>query len=265
MMAPVMQKPKKKRIRTWIYILLVVALYTWAFAGIEFGGLKETAWQITKAILNGIINPDWSYVYHPEGEDLIRNLFTTVSIAFLGTFIAAILCIPFTFLAARNIMTYKPASSLGKFLLSVIRTFPELILALLFIKAVGPGSFAGVLAVGIHSIGMLGKLSSEALENMDLGPTEALISSGANRIQTIWFAVVPQVLPEFLNFVLYRFEVNVRAASVLGVVGAGGIGTPLIFALTGRSWDRVGIILLGIIVMVLLIDYLSGAIRKRLV
>ena len=159
----------------------------------------------------------------------------------------------------------KLTSGTGKFVLSFVRTFPELVMALLFIKAVGPGSFAGVLALGLHSIGMLGKLYSEGIENIDKGPMEALIATGANRFQILWYAVLPQVLPDFLSYTLYRFEINVRSAAILGVIGAGGIGTPLIFALSSRNWSRVGIILLGIILMVIIIDFISSSIRKRIV
>jgi phosphonate transport system permease protein len=138
-------------------------------------------------------------------------------------------------------------------------------MALLFIKAVGPGSFAGVLALGLHSIGMLGKLFSEEVEAIDPGPSEALAATGANKIQTLRLAVLPQVLPGFISYTLYRFEINLRSASILGIIGAGGIGTPLIFAMQSRDWERVGIILLGIIVMVVLVDMISGFLRKRVV
>ncbi|WP_240666649.1 phosphonate ABC transporter, permease protein PhnE [Longirhabdus pacifica] len=261
---PPKQKGLKKYLK-WLYILILAVIYVWAFAGIDYSGIKETAGQVSKSILNGLFQPDWGYVYLPEGEDLLRGLLETIAIAFLGTIIASIVAFPLAFIAAANINRIQSATMGGKFLLSLIRSFPEIIMALLFITAVGPGSFAGVLALGIHSIGMLGKLSSEAIESMDLSAMEALQATGAGRLQTIWFAVVPQMLPEYLSFVLYRFEINVRAAAILGVIGAGGIGTPLIFALAGRSWDRVGIILLGIIVMVIAIDWISGMIRKRLV
>jgi len=140
-----------------------------------------------------------------------------------------------------------------------------MIVAILFIKAVGPGSFAGVLALGIHSIGMLAKLFSETIESIDTGPSEALTAAGASRLQILWFAVLPQVIPQFLSYSLYRFEINIRSATTLGLVGAGGIGTPLIFALNMRNWNRVGVILLGIIILVILTDLISGWIRKRIV
>ncbi|WP_091743017.1 phosphonate ABC transporter, permease protein PhnE [Marininema mesophilum] len=255
--------PKKKRLKGIIIFAVVIAIYVWAFSGVPVAEIRDTAG--IKSIFSGLFHPDWDYVYLPDGEDLLRGLLDTLSIAVLGTFISAVLCIPFAFWASNSMNRFRPVAGTGKFSLSFIRTFPELVLALLFIKAVGPGSFAGVLALGIHSIGMLGKLYSEAIETIDLGPTEALTASGASRFQVLWFAVIPQVIPAFISFALYRFEINIRAASILGMIGAGGIGTPLIFALNARDWDRVGIILFGIIIMVTLIDSISGAIRKRIV
>lgn len=154
---------------------------------------------------------------------------------------------------------------MGCIILSIIRVFPEIVMALIFIKAVGPGSFSGVLALGIHSVGMLGKLFSEDIENIDLSATESLKASGANNIKTMVFAVIPQILPTFLSLILYRFELNLHSASILGLIGAGGIGTPLIFALPTRSWDRVGIILIGLVIMVGLVDFISGKIREKIV
>lgn len=156
-------------------------------------------------------------------------------------------------------------SGVSKFILSVIRVFPEIVMALIFIKAVGPGSFSGVLALGIHSVGMLGKLLAEDIEGLDFSAVESLKASGANKIKTLVFAVIPQIMPAFLSLILYRFELNLRSASILGLIGAGGIGTPLIFAIQTRSWDRVGIILIGLVLMVAIVDLISGSIRKRIV
>jgi phosphonate transport system permease protein len=158
-----------------------------------------------------------------------------------------------------------PRSTIGKFILTVIRVFPEIILALMFVKAVGPGSYAGVLAIAVHSIGMLGKLYSEAVENLDRGPSEAILAAGGNNIETLTIATLPDVMPQFVSAALYRFELAVRSATILGLVGAGGIGTDLIFATSTRNWPRVGIILIGIIIMVTLIDFASGQLRKRLI
>ncbi|MBB6671974.1 phosphonate ABC transporter, permease protein PhnE [Cohnella nanjingensis] len=254
----------RKRWVRWLIFAVIVLIYVWTFWGLPLSGIKETAGQITRSIFRGLFHPDWGYVYLPDGEDLLRGLLDTLAIAVLGTFISAILCVPFAFWASANRGKSRVHSGTGKVILSVVRTFPEIILALLFIKAVGPGSFAGALALGLHSIGMLGKLFAEEIENMDAGPTEALIATGASRMQILWFAILPQVLPGFLSYTLYRFELNVRSATILGIIGAGGIGTPLIFALNTRHWDRVGIILLGIIVTVTLIDLASGYFRRKL-
>ncbi|MCP8584120.1 ABC transporter permease subunit, partial [Acinetobacter baumannii] len=123
----------------------------------------------------------------------------------------------------------------------------------------------GVLALGIHSVGMLGKLLAEDIESLDFSAVESLKASGANKIKTLVFAVIPQIMPAFLSLILYRFELNLRSASILGLIGAGGIGTPLIFAIQTRSWDRVGIILIGLVLMVAIVDLISGSIRKRIV
>ncbi len=112
---------------------------------------------------------------------------------------------------------------------------------------------------------MLAKLFGEAIENLEDGPNESVVATGGSKFNVIMFATMPQLLPELVSNTLYRFELAIRSASILGIVGAGGIGTPLIFALQTRSWSRVGIILLGIIVMVTLVDYVSGTIRKRLI
>ncbi|BGE81335.1 phosphonate ABC transporter, permease protein PhnE [Staphylococcus petrasii] len=259
------KKQKQKLIKNWIIAIVVLAIIVWGFAGMPALELKSKSIEILKSIFKGLFHPDWGYVYIPAGEDLLRGLLETFAIAVIGTFIAAIICIPFAFLGARNLVKARPVTGITKFILSVIRVFPEIVMALIFIKAVGPGSFSGVLALGIHSVGMLGKLFVEDIERLDFASVESLKASGANKTKTLVFAVIPQILPSFLSLVLYRFELNLRSASILGLIGAGGIGTPLIFALQTRSWDRVGIILIGLVIMVAIVDLISGAIRKRIV
>ncbi len=263
---PVRSKEHKQRmIKHWLIAIVVLAIIVWGFAGMPALELKSKSIEILKSIFNGLFHPDWGYVYIPAGEDLLRGLLETFAIAVIGTFIAAVICIPFAFLGARNLVKVRPVTGITKFILSVIRVFPEIVMALIFIKAVGPGSFSGVLALGIHSVGMLGKLFIEDIESLDFSSAEALKASGANKTKTLVFAVIPQILPSFLSLILYRFELNLRSASILGLIGAGGIGTPLIFALQTRSWDRVGIILIGLVIMVAIVDFISGAIRKRIV
>lgn len=255
-----------QRISLYVSILIIVALYWWSGTGMNMDWEKffNSIPQV-KLIFKGIFHPEVPFFTEPE-DGVIPSMLQTLEIAILGTSIASLLAVPFGFLAARNLYKkHKWISWIFKRVLNIIRTLPELIIAIIFIVAVGPGSFAGVLALGFHSIGMVGKLYSEAIENMDEGPIESMTACGASRLQTLWFAVLPQVLPEFFSYALYKFEIDVRAASVLGMVGAGGIGIPLLFALQSHAWNRVGAILVGIIVAVIIIDYISGTIRKKLV
>ncbi|WP_373301258.1 phosphonate ABC transporter, permease protein PhnE [Levilactobacillus andaensis] len=255
--------------RRWswlLWVLLIGIIYFWTINGLKFSGFQESAASVSKSILHGLVHPTWSYVYDGSGEDLVSLILQTLAIAFLGTIVSALISVPFAFWAARGPKEhYFLRSGSGKVVLTLIRTFPEIVLAIMFIKAVGPGSYAGVLAVSVHSVGMLGKLFGEAIENMDRGSEEAITSAGGRSGQVFALATVPTIMPEFLSYTLYRFEIAVRSASILGMVGAGGIGTPLIFAIQTRDWSKVGIILLGIVVMVLLIDSLSEQLRKRLI
>ncbi|CAH1851093.1 phosphonate ABC transporter, permease protein PhnE [Convivina intestini] len=253
-----------QHIRPYLVVTLAMVIIAWAFSGIQFTGIKDSAGQILGAILSGLCHPDWSFVYSGHGEDLTSALLETLAIAFLGTIVSAIIAVPFAFWAAKVTKGFSLRSTTGKLILTIIRVFPELVLAIMFIKAVGPGAFAGVLAMGVHSIGMMGKLFSEGIENLNRGPEEAVIAAGGSRIDTLNWATLPAMVPEFINYTLYRFEIAVRSASILGIVGAGGVGAPLIFALSTRWWSRVGIILIGIIVMVTVIDWVSGAIRQNL-
>lgn len=193
----------------------------------------------------------------------IGYMFETLAIAFAGTLIGSILAIPIGFLAAKNMSGHL--SSIGKGILNAIRAFPEILFAVIFVASVGMGPYAGVLAIGINSIGMLGKLYSEVIESIDMSVVEALKASGANRLQAMWYGVIPQVIPEFSSYAIYRFEIDVRASTVLGIVGAGGIGAPIILASNQRAWEQVGMMLIIIIVVVTIIDYLSAYIRRRIV
>lgn len=250
-------------LRKWtapFWLLVAAALIYWAASGLKIYDIdmSQTIPQTVRIFTIMFTEMDWAY-----RADLTIKMIETLQMAILGTLLASILAIPFGFLAAKN--TGKWLNGPGKFVLDLIRVFPELILAIVFFRGVGPGPLAGIMALGIHSIGMLGKLYSESVESIDRGPTEALVSTGANRIQQIWYSIIPQVLPEFASYAIYRFEINSRSATILGVVGAGGIGTPLIFAILQRAWGRVGIILLAIILVVSVIDVLSSWLRKRLV
>lgn len=261
---PVKPVNMKKRVGYWATFIITALLIIWSFTGMPMK-LSPNFYKLIGSIFSGLFHPEWKYVYNGTGEDLITQLWQTLCIAFLGTFISAIISIPFAFWAANTKHKKWFVSRSGHFILTAIRSFPEIVLALMFIKAAGPGAAAGVLALGFHSVGMLAKLFSEAIENLGDGANEAITAVGGSKFNIAMFATMPNLMPALISNTLYRFDVSVRSASILGLVGAGGIGTPLMFALNTRDWNRVGIILLGIIVMVVIIDWISGWIRKKLV
>ncbi len=242
----------------------LAVLILWGMLGIPYKGVMATAEGTISSLLQGIVHPDMGYMANMTIDGLPYAIIETIAIAISGTFVSAVISIPFALLASQNIVGRK-ASLAGKFIITMIRTFPELILALIFISVVGPGAPAGILALGIHSIGMLGKLFSEAIESMDMGVKEALESCGGSSMEVLFRAVLPQVSPELISYTLYRFEINMRAASTLGLVGAGGIGAPLIFAIRTRAWPRAMIIVMVLVVTVTIIDMISSRIRKGLV
>ncbi|MBN2658148.1 MAG: phosphonate ABC transporter, permease protein PhnE [Spirochaetales bacterium] len=239
-------------------------LILWGMLGIPYKGIMATAEGTIASLLSGIVHPDMSYLSNMTIDGLPYAILETIAIAISGTFVSAVISIPFALLASQNIVGQR-VSLVGKFIITLIRTFPELILALIFISVVGPGAPAGILALGIHSIGMLGKLFSEAIESMDMGVKEALESCGGSSMEVLFRAVLPQVSPELISYTLYRFEINMRAASTLGLVGAGGIGAPLIFAIRTRAWPRAMIIVMVLVLTVSIIDMISSRIRKGLV
>ena len=209
------------------------------------------------------IVPFTSIEYFSVFMGRMGQMLETVAIAYAGGIAASIIAIPIAFLASRNIG--GPLNYVGKAILNAIRAIPSIIFAILFVAALGVGPYPGVLAISINSIGMIGKLYAEVIESIDMNMVDSIRASGGNRVQAIWYGVLPQVLPEFASFSIYRFEIDVRASTVLGLVGAGGIGVPLMIAQQQRNWEDVGIILIIIILFVTLIDKASGKIRARLI
>ncbi|UOQ43458.1 phosphonate ABC transporter, permease protein PhnE [Halobacillus salinarum] len=199
---------------------------------------------------------------------IIHLIIETLCIAFTGSLMAAVLAVPLGFLTAKNMMgtTWYGKTIFGffKLWLNATRTFPEILLALIFVASIGPNPFAGVLAIAIGSTGMLGKLYGETIETVDMKVVEAMEASGANRIQVLFYAILPQVLPQFISYAIYRFEIDVRASTILGVIGAGGIGTLIVISAANRNWGEVGLIILSIIIVVTIIDYFSAYTRKKL-
>ena len=174
-----------------------------------------------------------------------------------------IISVPFAFMCSSNIVP-KWVSTLGTIIVAGIRTFPEFVYGLMLVKVTGPGAFAGVLTIGIVSIGMVTKLYIEAIEDLDKNIIESLDASGCTLLQKVRYGIIPQLSTNFVSTSIYRFEMNLKDATVLGLVGAGGIGAPLIFAMNSYKWQQVGAILIGLIVLVIIFEYGSTRIRGKL-
>lgn len=251
--------------KTWLLWGLFVVLFLLSAMDLDYSGLSTFSLVMGRDVLKGLSQPDWSFFYDGSGEDLFSLLLLTIGIACLGTMIATVLAIPITLLSAANLWSATPwVAKIGKFICNVLRAFPELVYAIIFVKVVGPGPFAGVMAIGVHQIGMLGKLFTEEMEAMDERLTEEMQAVGANFWQTMFFVRVPYLMPIYSSFALNHFEIAVRSAATLGLVGAGGIGAPLIFAIQTRTWSKVSIILIGVVITVFALDQITGIIRKKL-
>ena len=256
---------EKSNIKTILAVVVALAIVIYSAIGIDYSGLSTFSTAMAKDVFVGLLKPDWSFVYDGSGEDLLSLLLLTIEIAFLGTCIGVILAFPVSLLSARKLWNSLPiVSKIGKIFCDILRAVPELVYAIIFVKVVGPGPFAGALAIGVHQIGMLGKLFAEEMENTDDRVAESMNSVGAGFWQTLFYARFPQVMPLYSSLALNYFEIAVRSAVTLGLVGAGGIGAPLVFAIQARNWSTVSIILLGVIITVFLIDIMAGIIRKRL-
>ena len=210
-------------------------------------------------IIRRSMPPDFSQF----GHELIPAL-ETVDIGIFGTVAGVILALPLAVLAARNTSPARPLYALSRGVIAMARAVPDLVWALLFVTAVGLGPFPGALAISVHSVGMLGRLFAEVIEDMDMGPVEALRMTGASGGQVFSHAVVPSVLPSLLGIALYRLDENIRSSLVLGFVGAGGIGFELLSAMNLFQYRTVSLLLLMTFVIVIAAERMSAALRKRM-
>ena len=195
--------------------------------------------------------------------DLVKAMLESIAMAFLGTLIAAIVAVPLGFLGARNVMVMNFLRFPIRRSFDFLRGVDSLVWALVYVRAVGLGPLAGVLAIATTDIGIFAKLFAEAIENVEKKQVEGVRAAGGNAVKTLRFGILPQVLPIMLSNVLYMFESNTRSATILGIIGAGGIGFALSDRIRAHRWDEVGFIIIMIIIVVALIDFLSHMLRTR--
>jgi phosphonate transport system permease protein len=262
-----------RRRRRWLTVLVAVAaliLIAGRYGEVELGNLFRHLSGLTSYF--GRILPKLSYANFAGdvGEwywnlfGWLKLLFDTVLIAYLGTLAGTLGAGVLAFFAAANLAPSRALRWGVKRLLEFCRTVPDIVFALLFVSAFGLGPLAGVLAIGIHSFGALGKLFTEIIENIDLNPVEGVRSTGGRFTDVVRFGALPQILPNLASYALLRFEVNVRSSSIVGFVGAGGIGQDLFVAIRKFYYTDISAILLMIILAVTVIDLVTERIRHRL-
>lgn len=250
----------RPRSRTPLIMLVLIAciIASIQLTGFDLGMIFSRAEQLTK-ILGKIVQPEWEYFSNVTGP-----LFDTIKMSLLGSIIGCVLALPFAVIASSNVNKNKPILLAIRLFLSIIRTFPTLIIANVCALIFSLGTFAGCVAIIIFTFGVVSKMLFESIETIDMGPFEAMESLGANKFEAFWTACIPQILPTYLSHCLYCFEMNVRAASILGYVGAGGLGILINEVIGWRNYNRLGMVLLTLFVTVFTIDTISEYLRKKL-
>lgn len=251
----------------WSYQLILFLLFTFV-AGAQLTQfsvqelLNPDGFSGAVRLFQGLMSPNWGLL--PRA---VANMIETIFMAFMATALAIPIAFVLSFLSAKNIMTGRvgfAVYAILRFILNITRSIEALIWAIIFSVWVGIGPFAGMLALMIHSIASLAKQCSEIVETVSEGPIEGIQSTGANRLQTLWFAVVPQVILPFISFAIYRWDINIRMATIIGLVGGGGIGTLLILYTGQAMWHEVGTIIVVIAFVVWFMDTASAYLREAL-
>ena len=244
---------------TFIFSLIAALIFVVVDLEINFIKLFSDSSKYFGDILNRMLPPDFS-----NFSSLIYAMIETIEIAFLGTFIAIVLSIPVGLFSARNLAPNYLVFLIARIITIFFRAIPEFIMAMILVIAVGFGAIPGVLALGLHTMGFLAKFYAEDIEHVNKGPIEALKSSGASKRQIIAFAVIPQIIPSFVANNLYILDRNIRMATMLGIVGAGGIGYELQSSFRMFEYQKVSAIIIIIFITIFLIDHLSSYIRSKI-
>ncbi|HZA57477.1 MAG TPA: phosphonate ABC transporter, permease protein PhnE [Candidatus Udaeobacter sp.] len=272
----------KSSVKNLVISGLVVVFFVWSYQGAEIQLsqlFSRDSFDQIVIYVKKLFPPDFSPAVVQE---TLKGTIETFAISFMGTLMAVVIALSIVFFASRNLiysgLLYEMEPKQGwkrlvrmvpyltaKSLLNILRTIPEMVWALIFVFLVGLGPFPGVLALGVHTGGVLGKLFGEVLEDVDMQPIESLQATGANRFQILFYGIVPQVLPQFIAYTLYRWEVNIRVAAVLGLVGAGGLGQRIHIAISLFLEHQLLTLLLAIYVLVTIVDYLSAYLRRKVI
>lgn len=251
--------PRETLIR-YVWYVSIVFIAVWSLSNLDIPWFYFLDAHIqAKDLLVRMWPPDFAYA----GE-LVRPLIETIHIATIGTAVTFLIALPVAFLAARNTTINSVTWLIGRMILVGSRSVNTVVWGLLFVAIFGPGPVAGIWAIAFRSIGFMGKLVAEAIEEIDEGAVEAIEATGAGRLQVLWFAILPQVLPVVYGTVVYRWDINIRESTVLGFVGAGGIGILLYSSINQFLWREVSLMLIMVFGVVLMSEFVSAKVRQRI-
>ena len=258
----------KKPVSRAPFIAVAVIAAIWISAvvtGFDFGIIISRGYQLGY-ILGRIFQPNWSYFGGDAANTakLMGALFDTIKMSIMGSVIGATIALPIAVIASTNINKNKIVVWFFRILLMIIRTLPTLIIAKFAALIFGLGTFAGTMAIIVFTFGIVAKMMYESIETIDMGAFEATESFGANKFQSFWSACMPQILPTYLSYCLYSLEMNIRAAAILGSVGAGGLGILINEFIGWRDYESLGAVLLALFVVVLIIENTSQYLRRKL-
>lgn len=258
------RRARKLQLVIWAVWLVAIALFVYCFQLISEKTVWGFVWDAPEQAFDlgaRMVPPDWKYIHK-----LWRPLWDTLNIATIGTLISIVFAVPVAYCAARNTTpSVTIARPIALFIIVSTRSINSLIWALILVTIVGPGVFAGIISIGIRSVGFCAKLLYEAIEEIDDSQVEAVRATGASAAQTTVYGIVPQIMPAFAGISVFRWDINIRESTVLGLVGAGGIGLELNAAITQLYWTQVSLILLLIIGAVILGEWVSAKVRHAII
>jgi phosphonate ABC transporter permease subunit PhnE len=273
---PVPRELQQNPLTDWRRLSMIAAVLLTLYIGLRITNV-DTGRANPEYVVNRIallFHWDFSIMSPRDEFETYQNtawwkMIETIFLGIMATAFSMVIALPLSFLGARNIMTGNPVTAaiyaVVRVLFTILRSIDVLIVVIVLLAIFGPGNAAGVFGLAFHNIGVMGKLYSEAIEGIDAGPLEAITATGANRLQVIWAAVLPQITNPFISFTIYRLDTNVRLAPILGLVGGGGIGLDLFQAIQISQYGAAGLIIFMIVVTVAAMDFISAQVRKRLV
>ena len=260
----ILVKRNRDKVSHSIFFMVIMALVLWS---VNVTIIEDTDWErmgsLSEVLASAgrFIGVDFSLI-----PNLLEPAIETFMISCLGTLLGVIICIPATWFGALNITPFKPITyPIGRFMMTISRSIHEIVWALFFVAVLGLGALPGIFAIAVRSVGFIAKMSAEAIEDIKLGPIEAIRATGANRFQVLLYAILPQVIPQVIGVILFEWELNIRRSAILGLVGAGGLGLVFFRQMNTYNYHGVTTVILAILVIIIFGEIVSHFSRKRMI